>query len=386
MPRKKKPEKYRSQRQLVEIKRTVGGKRQSFYGKTMAAAEAAYEEAKQKLIEQQTLLSHGITPESDITFKAWAEKWLSVYKKGSVRDVTYYKTYEEPTNRYIISYFGNTLLKDIKPSQIKAFMSMYADKSFSTQHKILLSLRGIFRTALDDGLINNNPVRNIKLSKTISDRETIKRAYTYEEARTVIEFAKTHRYGLDIICLLKSGMRRAELLCMPFRYASPILGGVDLENGLFRVRRSISESSNGIDMEPCKSKKSIRDIPFDDEMHEILLAQPEYIYFKKSDKEYQRKYLISGKYGGYIMPSNWQSDRFAKFKKDFESYAQKENLNIPMLNPHELRHSFGSILYSRGVDIVTISKLMGHESIEITVKLYVHDDLELMKNAILSGV
>lgn len=57
-----------------------------------------------------------------------------------------------------------------------------------------------------------------------------------------------------------------------------------------------------------------------------------------------------------------------------------------MLNSHELRHSFGSILYARGVDIVTISKLMGHESIEITVKLYVHDDLDLMKNAILSGV
>lgn len=386
MPRKKKPEKYRSQRQLVEIKRTIGGERKSFYGKTRAAAEAAYEDAKQGFVEQQTLLSHGITPESDITFKKWAEKWLEIYKKGSVRDVTYYKTYEEPTKRYIISYFGNALLKDIKPSQIKSFMAKYADKSFSTQHKILLSLRGIFRTAMDDRLINNNPVRNIKLSKSTSDRETIKRAYTYEEARTVIEFAKTHKYGLDVICLLKSGMRRAELLCMPFRYTSPILGGVDLENGLFRVRQSISESSTGISMESCKSKKSVRDIPFDDEMREILLVQPAYIYFKKSDKEYQRKYLISGKYGGYIMPSNWQSDRYTRFKKDFEAYSQKEDLNIPMLSPHELRHSFGSILYSRGVDIVTISKLMGHENIEITVKLYVHDDLDLMKNAILSGV
>ncbi|WP_414734375.1 tyrosine-type recombinase/integrase, partial [Christensenella minuta] len=48
-------------------------------------------------------------------------------------------------------------------------------------------------------------------------------------------------------------------------------------------------------------------------------------------------------------------------------------------------HSFGSILYSKGVDIVTISKLMGHSSIEITVKLYVHDDMTLMQNAIETG-
>ena len=53
-----------------------------------------------------------------------------------------------------------------------------------------------------------------------------------------------------------------------------------------------------------------------------------------------------------------------------------------MLTPHELRHSFGSILYERGVDIVTISKLMGHARIEITVKLYVHDSMELMRDAI----
>ena len=51
-------------------------------------------------------------------------------------------------------------------------------------------------------------------------------------------------------------------------------------------------------------------------------------------------------------------------------------MSLPLLNPHEMRHTFGSILYERGVDIVTISKLMGHSSIEITVKLYVHDSLE----------
>ena len=106
MPRKKGPEKYRSGRELVEIKRTVGGKRQSFYGKTKAEAEKSYEQAKNEYIAKQALLEHGIVPDSDITFKTWAEKWLEIYKYGSIRDITYDCTYESPTLRHLIPYFA----------------------------------------------------------------------------------------------------------------------------------------------------------------------------------------------------------------------------------------------------------------------------------------
>ena len=57
MPRKKGPEKYRSGRELVEIKRTVGGKRQSFYGKTKAEAEKSYEQARMNILQNKRCLS-----------------------------------------------------------------------------------------------------------------------------------------------------------------------------------------------------------------------------------------------------------------------------------------------------------------------------------------
>lgn len=385
MPNRIKKENYRSGRQLVEIKRTVGDKRRSFYGKTKEDAIKSYEDAKKKYIEERALLSHGILPESDITFKDWAEKWLEVYKKGMVRGVTYSYTYDSPTRKHLIPYFGAARLRDIKPSDIMAFMATIGGKSFSSQDKCLICLRGIFETAVDNDLIQKNPAKNAHPSKVSSDASTKKRAYTYDQARVVIEFAKTHKYGIDIICLLKSGMRVAEMLALPF-VCSPDNGGIDLENSLFRVRQSISESASGASISPCKSAKSRRDIPFDHEMVEIIKNVPASIYYAKPDTEYARKYLICNKYGDYMLPSNWRSRRFSVFKKDFEAYAAKNKYDIPMLNPHELRHSFGSILYSRGVDIVTISKLMGHASIEITVRLYVHDDLKMMQDAIAHGV
>lgn len=381
MPNKTKKEKFRSGRDLVEIKRTVGGKRMSFYGKTKAAAEENYEEAKNEYIAKQTLLNHGITPDSNVTFKTWAEKWLEIYKYGSIRDITYDCTYESPTLKHLIPYFADRKLKDIKPSDIRAFFKEKGAYSYSQLSNFLLCLKGIFSTAIDDELISKNPVRNIRLPKASYDVKTVKRAYTPEQAKTVIDFAKTHKYGVDVLCLLVAGMRKSEMLALPLRYENEINGGLDLERGMFRVRQSVSESKYGIQLSPCKTDKSSRDIPIDKELLDILQTVEDKIYYQKSDREFDRKYLVSGMYGEIMRPVNWQHRHFERFKKDFEL----AHPDIPMLNPHELRHSFGSILYSKGVDIVTISKLMGHSSIEITVKLYVHDDITLMQNAIETG-
>ncbi len=57
-------------------------------------------------------------------------------------------------------------------------------------------------------------------------------------------------------------------------------------------------------------------------------------------------------------------------------------LKIPYLTPHELRHTFGSVLYERGVDIYTISKVMGHADISITAKVYVHSTAESLRKGL----
>ena len=56
-------------------------------------------------------------------------------------------------------------------------------------------------------------------------------------------------------------------------------------------------------------------------------------------------------------------------------------LDIPYLVPHELRHTFGTVLREKGVDIYTISKVMGHSDISITAKIYVHNDLDVLRNS-----
>lgn len=58
--------------------------------------------------------------------------------------------------------------------------------------------------------------------------------------------------------------------------------------------------------------------------------------------------------------------------------ASKE-LNIPKLTPHELRHTYGTLLREKGVDIYTIQKVMDHSDISVTAGTYVHNDIEVLR-------
>lgn len=54
-------------------------------------------------------------------------------------------------------------------------------------------------------------------------------------------------------------------------------------------------------------------------------------------------------------------------------------LDIPALTPHELRHTFGTLLRKSGSGIYTIQKAMGHSDIGITAKIYVHNDIDVLR-------
>ena len=61
---------------------------------------------------------------------------------------------------------------------------------------------------------------------------------------------------------------------------------------------------------------------------------------------------------------------------------QKEYPDIPSLTAHELRHTYGTQLRRKGVDIYTIQKVLGHKDINVTSEIYVHNELEALRKAL----
>lgn len=56
--------------------------------------------------------------------------------------------------------------------------------------------------------------------------------------------------------------------------------------------------------------------------------------------------------------------------------------NLPYLTLHELRHTYGTVLRENNVDLYTISKVLGHADVGVTSKIYVHNDIEVLRKAL----
>ena len=66
----------------------------------------------------------------------------------------------------------------------------------------------------------------------------------------------------------------------------------------------------------------------------------------------------------------------------FMKNMQAEYPDIEKLTPHELRHTCGTLMYESGVDIRVIQKIMGHKDLNITSEIYIHDNIEFIKEEI----
>ncbi len=321
--------------------------KKSFYGKSEREAKKKRDE----WLTQNPIYKQNIANNS-VSFSEWADRWLEVYKKGNVREYTYENTYCSRVRKYLKPYFKERPLQSIRPIDIREFFNLYRYLSIDLLKTLKIILNDIFEKAIENDICTKNPVLNIKLKSTYKQKK--KKALNLEEYERAVQWAIETEH-IDILTVLKTGIRRGELLGL--RWCD-----IDFEKKVIKIEQSIgppAKSGKGVDFE-LKSLSSNRSIPIDEELAENLNKLP-----KTSELVFQT--YNANAYGKRI-------------KKPLLQMA--EDCNLPFLTLHELRHTYGTVLREKGVDIYSISKLLGHASIEVTAKIYVHNDLEVLRSAI----
>lgn len=366
MPRNKKTPPNRSDGRY-EVKITVGkdihGKllRKSFFSKI--SKEDAKKKAEEWKIAQAVAHQTGIgSPSGNIRFYDFCVQYLNTYKKGQIADTTY-KAMQKRLDKYILPYMGNADLNTIRPIDVQNFFQQepLASMSSALKNKLKFFLSDVFEKAIDNDYCYRNPVRQVKLpeyQKVIS-----KETYSEEQARLIIDFIKNNDLDKDIAIILKTGMRRGELLALEWN-------DIDFGEQLIRINKAIKDGAGTPIIGTPKSKAGNRIIPFDRELLEILQSIP---------RKENSPLLISNHAGRPISPTNWYHRRYKPTLEKIIDSLTEQNIILPFLSPHELRHSYGTHLYNRGVDLRTIQKVMGHADLNTTSKIYVHDDIETMR-------
>ena len=160
---------------------------------------------------------------------------------------------------------------------------------------------------------------------------------------------------LGVALTMNTGIRIGELCALQW-------GDIDLEKRILTVKKTIQRiQSPNID---SKTKLIISDPKSESSKRSILLTQ-KMIEFLTAFKGESDEYILSGSEKP-IEPRTMQY-RFAKILK---------NVNLPSVHFHALRHMFASTCIKIGFDVKTLSELLGHSKVEITLNRYVHSSFE----------
>lgn len=226
-------------------------------------------------------------------------------------------------------YFGNPMLLEITPQKIERFLTEQREEkhwAISTRNRHLTVLKALFTKAVEWGFLETNPAAIIKGMK---GEEPRMRFLTVDEIEKLLaEASKRFRPLLEVA--LHTGMRRGEIFRLRW-------SDIDFQNGLITVKKS-------------KSGKP-RSIPMDETIANVLRQLPTRFN------------------GGLVFPSMLTGEELTDINGLFPMYCKRAG--IENVHFHDLRHTFASHLVMSGVDIRTVQELLGHATLNMTMR-YAH--------------
>ena len=345
------------------------------YGKT-------YEEVEQQLVKIQTELnSNTFIEPNKITVAQWLDRWLKTYKNDSLTQSTYI-SYKGIIKNHVTPYIGGIRLQSLTLDILQDFFNKKTveinertKKPLST--KTLKNMKTMLVTALKQAVISDiiakNPAEYITLPK-IEPKEM--RVLTRQEQMRLLETAKrsNSRYTILLYLALCTGMREGEISALTWNDIDFDRGIISVNKTLMRVQKKDGAGTE-IKITPPKSQKSDRVIP----MQRFLITELKKYYARIAAEKllvgsaYNNKmYVVCNELGGFIEPRQIQ-----KIFKTFTAAAELENVNF-----HALRHTFATRAVESGMDIKTLSTLLGHADIQTTLNRYAHTTDEHARNEI----
>lgn len=346
-----------------------------FYGKT----EKEIKEKIKKYEKENTVST------SKLLLSDFMKDWLYNTKQHQVKRRTF-DSYEQYYNMLIINYkdyiISDVQLCSLTTEILTKYFNSLADKySLSTIKKANVLLNQCLNYAVDKELIDVNPMDKVKLPNEDRVKKQKKQIpflspddmdKLYEESFRIQEEGFRINgavgelvYGNNakiIVLIMYTGLRISEALGLKWE-------DVDFENKCIKVKRNLSRIKNrdkDTDGEnykyvetTVKKKASERTIPLSDRAYEVLE------YLKTNNKSTNDiDYVCVSKNGKIAGQRN--------ITRTLNSMLVRGKCSVKKCGLHSLRHSFGSFLVSKGVDIATVSTLMGHEDITTTYNVYTH--------------
>lgn len=223
----------------------------------------------------------------------------------------------------------------------------------------------VFGQAEREMIILYNPATRATIPK---EEQKAKETLQMDDIKNILEALETEttRTRAIIYTLLYTGMRRGELLALKWQK-------IDFEKKQLIVDANITYDKYNHTQEGKTKTGNVRVIPMSDDLIDVLKKyRNEYNIerFRLCGYWQDNDYVFCATNGAALMPL-----RINNLLKEF---CQKHDL--PHINPHMFRHTAASLMIANGVDVVTVSKILGHRKTSTTLDVYSHE-IESVKAA-----
>lgn len=306
---------------LFELRYSLNGVQKSIYGTTAQICRDKY---------GAVLESHKIVKRvKSMLFGTWYDKYISIYKKGTIKQNTL-NNMNGIFRNYVLPSLSKKSLKQITSENIQFIINQMSN--IPRQATIMFNyLHSCLEQAKKLRYIDYNPCDACVIKKCKGNKG---RALTKEEENRLIDYLEKNNPKIKnlIFLYLTTGMRRAELLAVEY-------ADLDFENNVINVKGT-------------KTKNSVRKIQVKKEILNL---------FPKKEKPF-------GEWNKFMV------------NRQFKKICDELGFNGITL--HSLRHTFATRCIEQGVPLVVVQNWLGHSSYALTIDTYTHIDEEFKKEAV----
>ena len=352
-----------------EARYTVGydpetGKRvvKNILGKTQAEVKEKLRKALEESREMDVIRS------DDYTVGEWVKTWFELYSKPNIRPNTaeYYRRF---IDCHIIPSIGSVKLNKLTTRDIQKLYNDMKDhgrvrevqkeKNPGLSSSYIRGLHMMLHNCLDrarrERLIVRNPTEDCIVPKVEKKEMKILRQ---EDIRAYLQAADARGVLPMFFLELTSGLRKGELVAL-------LWSDLDIERKTLSVsKQAVRDENREVKVSRPKTSTSIRRISIPKEAVDLLIQEHE----KHPDNPYM---FPSPKTG-----EMWFPDSVVNLHKKILKDAGLEYIRF-----HDLRHTFATMALQNGVDVKTVSSMLGHYDAGFTLSTYAHATNRMQEEA-----
>lgn len=283
-----------------------------------------------------------------ITFKDFVEIW----KKEKFRQVrlSSFVGYDSFIIHHLKPYFDKMFLHEINEERIQEFIYLKSQiLRIRSVRMLIMILRMILWQGIKKGYCELQQLELIYPRESSSSRITV---FTKNEQKVLIDYLLTNPSykNIGLLICIYTGIRIGEIAALKWKDIDIVHNQITISRTLQRLYHN---GSTTIVEGSCKTARSNRVIPMCKVLQDIIQPLKE-----TSNADF------------YVARNSTKPVEPRRYREHFKRVL--EALNLPVIKFHSLRHSFATRLIETGVDVKTVSDILGHAKVSTTLDLYVH--------------